>query len=214
MSVGSFPASVTGLPLMRGPSLEALLHALARAPLELSESSTSVNVLISDFLFDLTGTALSSADVDLLGDMSASTRLPGQNWAQESHEISGLVWWLARLPEVLPYLPDVSQACGGAVLWFEAVRFALMEQLAPLRAADQWRDVGREEFARAFLAVGGWLPAGESGAVALDSWLAVSTQHQRELYAALVKEREAAKAFAAALADRKAKEAAANYANY
>lgn len=214
MSVGSLPTSVTGAQLRPGPSVEVLLHAMTRAPVELTQPSTQVNVLIADLIFDLDGTLLSANDVDRLGDMSASATSPGPGFSREAQEISGLAWWLARLPQIRPWIVTASQSCGGAALWLEAVRFALVDHLAPLRPLQHWREAGREEFVRAFLAVGGWLPAGESAEVALDAWLAVSTQHQKELFAALAKEREAAKAFAAALADRRAKEAAANYANY
>ena len=206
MSVGSLPEPVTGRRLVQGPELGEMMQAIALAPPQLLEPGTALSVLISDLLYDLDGTQL---------DGEAVARLEqGLGASPDARELTGLLWWLARTPAVRAHLPAVAPACGGASRWFLAVLNALVAPLIFPRTGPYWREGGREELSRAFLAVGGWQPAGESHAVALDAWLAVSTAHQRALYAAMVKEREAAEAFAAALADRRAKEAAANYANY
>lgn len=206
MSVGSLPASVTGVPAVEGPPLEDLLHAIGNAPVQLLDHNTSLSVLISDLLVDLDGTLLSGDDVDRLEQSLGAS--------PDAQELTGLIWWLVRSPAVRPHLAAVAPRCGGASQWFLSVREAVLTPLIFPRTRSSWREGGREELARAFLAVGGWRAAGESDAVALDAWLAVSTAHQRDLYHAMLAERKAAEAFAAALADRKAKEAAANYANY
>ena len=86
MSVGSLPASVTGVPAVEGPPLEDLLHAIGNAPVQLLDHNTSLSVLISDLLVDLDGTLLSGDDVDRLEQSLGAS--------PDAQELTGLIWWL------------------------------------------------------------------------------------------------------------------------
>jgi hypothetical protein len=127
--------------------------------------------------------------------------------------LAGTVCWLVRDAH-LHAVPAFRAAATPDAL----VR--LVEQLVPtlalLRTAEAWLHVpaAREELARAVLRELGLRPAGESPEVAQDRWAAVSTAEQRRIAREMAEEARRAEQLARELAEKRAKEAAAQYANY
>ena len=100
--------------------------------------------------------------------------------------------------------------------WFLRIVEGVQRVLAGQRPDREWvQDAdAREELARAVCRLGGVLPAGERAATADDRWLAVSSAYQRKVAQSMAVEVARAEELARALAEQKAKEAAAQYANY
>lgn len=198
------PAAFSGPPVP-GPPLTVLLHTLAEAPADLADPATSLPALIADLVTELDSSCPPSSVLTLLDHGY------GQAASPDNQRVAALTWLLARQPDVRTALVQLPPPHGG---WLWAVLTALVRDLAGLRAPAEWTAEGREEFARAFLAVGAMLPAGETEDQAADAWLAVSTRHQRALLAAMAEERRRAEELAQKLAEQRAREAAAQYANY
>lgn len=198
------PAAFSGEPVP-GPSLAVLLHALADASPDLDDPATSLPALVADLVTDLDGRHPPTSVLTLLDQNYG----PGAD--PDTRRLAALTWLLAREPDVRTALAQIPPPHGS---WLWAVLTTLVRDLAGLRAPAEWVADGREEFARAFLAVGGLLPAGETADQAADAWQAVSTRQQRALLAAMAEELRRAEELARQLADQRAREAAAQYANY
>ncbi|MBO3084468.1 hypothetical protein [Cellulomonas fengjieae] len=201
-----------------GPALAAVRHRLAVAPPDLFEPTVVVPALVADLAVELDGSvldahALARLDAGLAHGPGSSDRAVATR-----RVLVGLVSWLVLDPAVRADagVRAVMADSGGATRWMLAVAEAVPAELVGLRADQDWvhLDEAREELARAFLRAAGVLPAGEVAAVAQDRWLAVSTAYQRDLVRAMAVEQARAEELERALADRKAKEAAAQYANY
>ena len=195
-----------------GPPLAALVHRLALAPPDLFEPSVSVSALIADVAVSLDGTVLDrrvlrALDEDLTGPADqASHRAP----------LVGLVCWLVLDP-ALHGAPGVRAAASdGLAGWFLRIVEGVQRVLAGQRPDREWvqDEVAREELARAVCRLGGVLPAGERAETADDRWLAVSSAYQRKVAQSMAEEVARAEELARALAAQRAKEAAAQYANY
>ncbi|AEE45614.1 hypothetical protein [Cellulomonas fimi] len=203
------PAGVTG-----GPPLAALVHRLALAPPDLFEPAVSVPALVADVAVGLDRSVLGR---DSLRALDADLRVTSPD-GPARRALVGLVCWLATDPTLAdaPGVRTAAASAGGLSGWFLGVVAGVQRTLAGQRPARDWvRDeTAREELARAVLRLGGVLPAGEDPATADDRWLTVSSAYQRRVAQALAVEQARAEALARALAEQKAKEAAAQYANY
>jgi len=195
-----------------GPALAALVHRLALAPPDLFEPSVAVSALVADVAVSLDGTVLDrrvlrALDADLTGPSDqAGHRAP----------LVGLVCWLVLDPAV-PGSAGVRAAASGSLAgWFLRIVEGVQRVLAGQRPDREWvQDAdAREELARAVCRLGGVLPAGEGAQTADDRWLAVSSAYQRKVAQSMAVEVARAEELARALAEQKAKEAAAQYANY
>ena len=194
-----------------GPALATLLHRLALAPPDLFEPFVSASALVADAAVSLDGTVLdrrtlSALDADLTGPAGRASR----------RALVGLACWLVLDPAVHG-APGVRAAAAGSLSgWFLRVVEGVQRVLAGQRPDRDWvqDEAAREELARAFCRLGGVLPAGETAATADDRWLAVSSAYQRKVAEAMAVEVARAEELARALAEQKAKEAAAQYANY
>ncbi len=197
-----------------GPPVAALVHRLALAPPDLFEPAVGTSALVADVAADLDGAVLDRAslralDADLQGtaDGVASRRA-----------LVGLLCWLVTDPALItaPGVQAATAAAGGRTAWFLRLVEGVQRVLAGQRPDRDWvRDeTAREELARAVCRLGGVLPAGESAATADDRWLTVSSAYQGKVTAALAVERARAEELARVLAEQRAKEAAAQYANY
>jgi len=197
-----------------GPPLAALVHRLALAPPDLFEPSVSVSALVADVAVSLDGTVLDrrvlrALDEDLTGPADqASHRAP----------LVGLVCWLVLDPAVhgAPGVAAAAAGAGGRSGWFLRIVDGVQRVLAGQRPDREWvqDEVAREELARAVCRLGGVLPAGERAETADDRWLAVSSAYQRKVAQSMAVEVARAEELARALAAQRAKEAAAQYANY
>ena len=194
-----------------GPALAALVHRLTLAPPDLLEPSVSASALVADAAVILDGTVLGrqvlrALDTDLTGPAGSASR----------RALVGLTCWLVLDPAVHG-APGVRAAAAGSLSgWFLRVVEGVQRVLAGQRPEREWvqSDDAREELARAVCRLGGVLPAGESAATADDRWLAVSSAYQRKVAQSMAVEVARAEELARALAAQKAKEAAAQYANY
>ena len=201
----TLPPTASSGPPVPGPPLTVLLHALAETSPDLADPATSLPALIADLVTDLDGSCPPSSVLTFLDDGYGPAVGP------DTHQLAALTWLLARQPDVRTALAHLPPPHGG---WFWAVLTTLVRDLSGLRTPAAWTSEGREEFARAFLAAGGMLPAGETAEQAADAWATVSTRHQRALLAAMAEERRRAEELASKLAEQRAREAAAQYANY
>ncbi|WP_315097875.1 hypothetical protein [uncultured Cellulomonas sp.] len=198
----------------QGPTLAAVRHRLSTAPPDLFEPEASVTALVADLAVELDGTVLAADSLARLdGDLGA-----GDEAATTRRVLVGLVCWLVLDPAVRggPGVREAASRLGGASHWMLALVSRVQHELVGLRPDRDWvlLDEAREELARAFLRLGGVLPAGEGAAEAHDRWLAVSTVYQRDLVRAMAVEQARAEELERALAAQRAKEAAAQYANY
>jgi len=201
-----------------GPSLAAVRHRLAQAPPDLFEPDVVVPALVADLAVELDRTLLDTASLARL-DVDLS---PGAGASDEEvatrRVLVGLVCWLVLDPALTadPVVREAVAAAGGPTRWMLGIVTGVQRDLVGLRPDRDWVQVdeAREELARAFLRLGAVLPAGESAAAAQDRWLAVSTAYQRDLIRAMAVEQARAEELERALAEKKAKEAAAQYANY
>lgn len=206
---GALPASVVPGDRRDGPPLETLLHRLGQAPAELLDDAVSAPAVVADLAVSLDGTVLDPARLRLLDDALAG---------HDAAALALLGAWLVADPAVRRHAGAraAAEAAGGAGLWAFGLATALPAALGGLRGGAAWRadELAREELVRAFLAVGGLRAAGEDDALAADAWAAVSTVHRRRMAAETAEEQRRAQELAARLAEQRAKEAAAQYANY
>lgn len=201
-----------------GPALAVVRHRLSIAPPDLFEPTVVVPALVADLAVELDRTVL---DADALATLDAAlAHGPGSSDRAVATRrlLVALVCWLVLDPAVRSDtgVSAVMAESGGPTRWMLAVAEAVPLELLGLRADKDWvhLDEAREELARAFLRAAGVLPAGEGAAVAQDRWLAVSTAYQGDLVRAMAVEQARAEELEKALADRNAKEAAAQYANW
>lgn len=194
-----------------GPDLVVVTRRLAAAPVALRDRGVSAAAALADLAVVLDGRV---AEAGELRSLDARTGDPGGDRAV----LALLTGWVALDPVVRahPGVLDVASRAGGLSRLAVAVALAVADELAGLREPAAWTDdeVAREELARAVLAVLGVLPAGEDPHTAADAWRVVSSRHRRRVAAAMAAEAQRAAELAAALAEQRAKEAAAQYANY
>ncbi|GEL99097.1 hypothetical protein [Cellulomonas terrae] len=195
-----------------GPALATLVHRLALAPPDLFEPSVSVSALVADVAVSLDGTVL---DRRVLRALDADLTGPADQGLHRA-PLVGLVCWLVLDPAVLGAPGVRAAAAGGRTAWFVRIVEGVQRVLAGQRPDREWvqDDVAREELARAFCRLGGVLPAGERAETSDDRWLAVSSAYQRKVAQSMAVEVARAEELARALAEQRAKEAAAQYANY
>ncbi|GEK20771.1 hypothetical protein [Cellulomonas xylanilytica] len=192
-----------------GPALAALVHRLTLAPPDLFEPSVSVSALVADVAVSLDGSVL---DRKVLRALDADLTDPAHR------ALVGLVCWVVLDPAVqgAPGVRAAAAGLGGPAGWFLRVVEGVQAVLAGQRPDRAWvqDDDAREELARAVCRLGGVLPAGERAETADDRWLAVSSAYQRKVAQSMAGEVARAEELARALAEQRAKEAAAQYANY
>ncbi|MFC8190426.1 hypothetical protein ACFUMH_02050 [Cellulomonas sp. NPDC057328] len=213
-ATGRLPSSVVPGERRDGPPLAVLLHRLTSCPADLLDPQVHATAAVADLAVALDGTVLDPAWLRHLDERLA----PGTPVGRDAAALALLASWLVADPALrgTPGARDAAARAGGTGGWLLRVVDALPRVLAGLRAGPAWlaQDGPREELARAFLAVAGLRPAGEDDDLAADAWAAVSTAHQRVLTAQMAQEQERARELAARLAEQRAKEAAAQYANY
>jgi hypothetical protein len=209
------PAEVTDTAAVpQGPSLAVVRHRLSTAPPDLFEPAVSTSALVADLAVELDATVLAAdslarldADLGAVDDATTTRRV-----------LVGLACWLVLDPAIRSDagVREAASRRGGLSHWMLAIVGQVQHELVGLRPDRDWvqRDEAREELARAFLRLGGVRPAGEDAVTAQDRWLAVSTAYQRDLVSAMAVEQARAEELERALAAQKAKEAAAQYANY
>lgn len=195
-----------------GPALATLVHRLALAPPDLFEPSVSVSALVADVAVSLDGTVL---DRRVLRALDADLTGPADQGMHRA-PLVGLVCWLVLDPAVHGAPGVRAAAAGGRTAWFLRIVEGVQRVLAGQRPDREWvqDDVAREELARAFCRLGSVLPAGERAETSDDRWLAVSSAYQRKVAQSMAVEVARAEELARALAEQRAKEAAAQYANY
>ncbi|ADG74345.1 hypothetical protein Cfla_1447 [Cellulomonas flavigena DSM 20109] len=194
-----------------GPELVVVTRRLAAAPAALRDPGANAAAALADLAVVLDGRV---AEAGELRSLDQRTGDPGGDRAV----LALLTGWVALDPAVRadPGLQDVAKRAGGLSRLVVAAALAVAGELAELREPATWTDdeVAREELARAVLAVLGVLPAGEDPHTAGDAWRVVSTRHRRRVAAEMAAEAQRAAELAKALAEQRAKEAAAQYANY
>ena len=199
-----------------GPSVAALVHRLALAPPDLFEAAVGTSALVADVATGLDGAVLDRASLRALDADLHGTADPTAVASRRA--LVGLLCWLVTDPALTsaPGVHAATAAAGGRTAWFLRLVEGVQRVLAGQRPDRDWvRDeTAREELARAVCRLGGVLPAGESAATADDRWLTVSSAYQGKVTAALAVERARAEELARVLAEMRAKEAAAQYANY
>lgn len=194
-----------------GPELVAVTRRLATAPVALRDPGVHPGAALADLAVLLDGRVAEATELRSL-DQRTGDR------GGDRAVLALLVGWVALDPAIGadPGVRGVAARCGGISRLVVAAALAVADELAGLRDAAEWSDdaVAREELTRALLAVLGVLPAGEDPHVAGDAWRVVSTRHRRAVAAQLAAEAQRAAELAAALEEQRAKEAAAQYANY
>ncbi|WP_435737091.1 hypothetical protein V5D56_00360 [Cellulosimicrobium sp. PMB13] len=201
-AAGASPATA------EGPALADVVRRLADTPPDVLDPAAVVAALVAD-----------TADL-LAGPHAVGVLQPDARRAVDElcviapyAALAGTVCWLLR-DERLRSAPALRAAATPAALVGLVSR--LVPELATLRTATTWvhEPTAREELARAVLRELGLRPAGESPVVAQDRWTAVSTAEQRRIAREMAEEARRAEQLARELADKRAKEAAAQYANY
>lgn len=196
-------------PTVEGPALADVVHRLADTPPDVLDHRV------------VAAAALVGDTADLLAGSGAVGVLRGpQRAAVEAlcthapyAALAGTVCWLLRDEHLLAAPASRAAATPGALV---RVVEQTVPALALLRTPDEWlhAPTAREELARAVLRELGLRPAGESPEVAADRWAAVSTAEQRRIAREMAQEARRAEQLARELAEKRAKEAAAQYANY
>jgi hypothetical protein len=193
---------------VEGPPLADVVRRLADTPPDVLDPAVAVGALVADTADLLAG----AHAVDVLrGD--ARREVDALCAIAPYAALAGTVCWLLR-DEHLLSAPGLRAAATPAALVGLVSR--LVPELATLRTAAAWvhEPAAREELARAVLRELGLRPAGESPEVAQDRWTAVSTAEQRRIAREMAEEARRAEQLARELAEKRAKEAAAQYANY
>lgn len=209
-STGRLPQPVVPGPARSGPALAAVAHRLAQAPTDLLDPQVLAGPALGDLAAELDGAVLDRPTFAAI----AADLPPGS----ERAGLALLTAWVLADGSVRDDAGarDAAAAAGGpSWLLLRAVE-RVPRVLAGLRPPREWtaQVETREELARAVLAVCGLRPAGEDDDRAADAWAAVSTAHRREVFAQMQAEQRRAEELAARLAEQRAKEAAAQYANY
>lgn len=197
-----------GAPTAEGPPLADVVRRLVDTPPDVLDPAAAAAALVGD-------------TADLLGGERTVGVLRGATRREVDAlcaiapyaALAGTVCWLVR-DEHLRSSPGFRAAATPAALVDLVSR--LVPELATLRTATAWvhEPSAREELARAVLRDLGLRPAGESPEVAQDRWTAVSTAEQRRIAREMAEEARRAEQLARELAAKRAKEAAAQYANY
>ncbi|WP_188037783.1 hypothetical protein [Actinotalea sp. JY-7885] len=195
-----------------GPSLATLTQRLALTSPDMLDRHVDVPALVADVVIQVDGTVLDAAGLAWID------RTFGPDAPRRTRAGAAVACWLLTDPALLGH-PGVAAAAaerGGTARWFLHVVMRLVSELAHVRDPRTWvhQDTGREEAARAALAAGDLLPAGESEQEAADRWQAVSTAYREVASRAMAEEVRRAEELARALAEKRAKEAAAQYSNY
>lgn len=207
---GALPAPVVAGPARPGPALAVLVHRLGLAPTDLLDEAVSPAAALGDLSVLLDGSVLDRATLRAVdADLAPGTERTG---------LALLTAWLLADDAVRadPGLRSAAAAAGGPSALLLRVVERVPRVLAGLRTPRAWltEPESREELARAVLAVAGLRAAGEDDERAADAWAAVSTAHRQRVFAEMTQERQRAEELAARLAEKRAKEAAAQYANY
>jgi|GEM_PF-468271 len=222
------PAAVVRGPSREGPPLAVLLHRVAQTPADLLDDAVSASAALADLAVALDGSVLDGPSLDRLdaflgeGALRGEAGRPGDARDADAtaartdrRALALLTAWLLGADEVRTHAGTVAAAgaAGGAATLVLRVVEVVPDALAGLRAADEWvaDPEAREELVRAVLAVAGLRAAGEHDERAADAWAAVSTRHRRAVVAAMAVERQRAEELARRLAEKRAKEAAAQY---
>lgn len=214
------PRSVVPGERRPGLPLSALTHRLAAAPPALLDARVHPAAALADLAVSLDGTVLDAAWTayldGVLGVPGAAAPATAQPTPTTRAAPGLLAAWLLLGLHRTPPLAAQAQQVGGPAMLLVTVAPALVALLDGLREPRAWvaDEPAREELARAFLAVCGLLPGGQDAAAAADAWSAVSTRHRRVVVAQMAEERRRAEELARRLAEQRAKEAAAQYANY
>ncbi|MFE6237421.1 hypothetical protein [Cellulosimicrobium sp. NPDC057862] len=196
-------------PTVEGPALADVVHRLADTPPDVLDHPVVVAAALVGDTADL-----------LLGDGAVGVLRGPQRAAVEAlcthapyAALAGTVCWLLRDEHLRAAPAFRAAATPGALV---RVVEQAVPSLALLRTPDDWlhAPTAREELARAVLRELGLRPAGESPEVAQDRWTAVSTAEQRRIAHEMAQEARRAEQLARELAEKRAKEAAAQYANY
>lgn len=196
-------------PTVEGPALADVVHRLADTPPDVLDHPVVVAAALVGDTADL-----------LAGDGAVGVLRGPQRAAVEAlcthapyAALAGTVCWLLRDEHLRAAPAFRAAATPGALV---RVVEQTVPALALLRTPDDWlhAPTAREELARAVLRDLGLRPAGESPEVAQDRWTAVSTAEQRRIAREMAQEARRAEQLARELAEKRAKEAAAQYANY
>ncbi|MDF9878313.1 hypothetical protein [Cellulosimicrobium cellulans] len=196
-------------PTVEGPALADVVHRLADTPPDVLDHPVVVAAALVGDTADL-----------LTGDGAVGVLRGPQRAAVEAlcthapyAALAGTVCWLLRDEHLRAAPAFRAAATPGALV---RVVEQTVPALALLRTPDDWlhAPTAREELARAVLRDLGLRPAGESPEVAQDRWTAVSTAEQRRIAREMAQEARRAEQLARELAEKRAKEAAAQYANY
>jgi hypothetical protein len=200
-------------PTVEGPALADVVHRLADTPPDVLDHPVVVAAaLVGDTADLLAGTAAGPAAVGVLrGPQRAAVEALCTHAPYAA--LAGTVCWLLRDEHLRAAPAFRAAATPGALV---RVVEQAVPALALLRTPDDWlhAPTAREELARAVLRELGLRPAGESPEVAQDRWAAVSTAEQRRIAREMAQEARRAEQLARELAEKRAKEAAAQYANY
>lgn len=211
--VASRPSAADGWPA--GPAVVVLMQRLALAPPDVLDPRADAPALLCDVVEALGGGLPTPPQRQRLE--RALTLAGPAGSGRRGDTAATLLCWLLWDPRVSGDAGLRSRwAAWGLLPWLSNVLEHLVGEVAAVRDPREWvqDESGREEAARAFCRFGGVLPAGESAPVAEDRWRSVSTAYQRQVSAAMAEHVRRREELARALAEQRAKEAAAQYANY
>jgi hypothetical protein len=194
-------------PTVPGPGLGVLTQHLAAASPDLLDPAVDALAVLGDTLVDTCAVVLPAASRTGLRSELGTT--------PDARAATALGCWLAREPGLLAVLAPLPTATGAGsrdALLVGAVR-SLVRDLAPVLPPSRWASdpAAREEVVRAFLLALRLSPAGESEAVALDRWTAISTAARQAAEREIAQEARRTAEIARRLAEKRAKEAVAQY---
>ncbi|TPX05532.1 phosphohydrolase [Schumannella luteola] len=184
--------------LAPGPSLEVVQTRISSAPQAFLAESISLRALTGDVLAGAPDHVLASA----LAIADEAQHDPA------ARQGAALALWLWASDELLtPFAPPLDAR------WAHSSIGALAFRLAPLVEPRRWLadDESREEAARLFLLWAGRLPAGEDATTARARWERRDTIARDAALRELVADEEHRRRIQAALAEKRAAEAAARY---
>jgi hypothetical protein len=186
-----------------GPTLVSMMSRLRATPAELTETAVDPDALVADTLDLINPAPLQT----VLADALAGRYPPAQRYAPAHTAAVAVSCWLLSSPElvaVFPYPRRVHAITAINALCGFSDSVPTVEWLG----ADPER---QEEVARAVLRSLGLRPGGESHVIAEDRWTSVSTRSRTAALAQAARDQLRAEELAAALAKKKAEEAAAQY---
>jgi len=186
-----------------GPSLVSMMSRLRATPAELSEQAVDIDALVADTL-DLIDPAPLQM---LLDDALAGRHRTAGRFAPAHATAVAIACWLVSLPELKAALPFPRRAHVLTAL-------GILGGFSDSVPTTDWlgHDTDRqEEVARALLRSLGLRPGGETHIVAEDRWASISTRSRAAALAQAARDQLRAEELAAALAKKKAEEAAAQY---